>query len=183
MNPFLWAVLFSGALYGIAKVVERSQSILPPAVANADAATLLNFPPYTLQSGRPTTLVYMTPAGLSPDRIRNLLVGTLGGVREIALTRSGIPIDSSNGMIPAFVDLWTIQCDACGPPAGSPPETLSPSSILQAIMRRPGRPSLPINPAALNAPRELLTIMHVNAIDTMNGRGAPETIPIAGRQT
>ena len=190
MHPLLLAALASGLVIGGVRLYQR-RAVLPSSLDNANALQLLNFTPFTLESGKSTTLVYLAPSGLTAAQAQAAIVGTVGAIDEVELTRRQVPIPAAIAGAPVLsADLWTMRCAKCGPPAGSPPTTFTPQFVLERILTRqaPTRAGIPspqspqlASPAA--AAQALAGVLYTNAAA---GAGAaqvpPEFIPIAGRQ-
>jgi hypothetical protein len=179
MIPYL--VVLSAIALGAFLFTRRP--VLPAALANADALTLLNFPPFTLKAGESTTLVYLAPSGLSPQAAQTTIQNTVGPVDAVELTRRNVPLPTPPGspIQNVTADVWTMRCSKCGPPAGSPDTVFTPAFVVSQILRRRG---LPVTAAVNVEPaRQLAGILYANAM-TGAGSGATtaEFIPIAARQ-
>ena len=181
-------LLYLGYLAAVAAAAiwwrsRRGGALVPP---TGDALALLSFPPFVLESGRPTTLAYLAPAGVAEVEVRAKLAADVGAPGTVELARRGVPIPPPTGSgPPALADAWLVRCEACGPPPGSPSTTISPAWVLGRILARRGLPAPTASGfAGVDAPRQLAAILYANALSRVSPATTqpPELLPIAGRQ-
>ena len=136
----------------------------PEVPSKADAATLLNFPPFTLQTGKETFSYHLAPQGLTPQQVMTALPGSV----EATVTRSRIPIPGPT-TIPAYADLWAVHSQYPGPN-----RTYTPSGALQDL----GVPAIASN---VDAPRQLAGLLYAAAVNPTT-LGKETIIAIAAKQ-
>ena len=172
--PALYVV--GAAIVAALLLREASRALV---VGGGDALALLSFRPFVLAAGRPTTIVYLAPGGLSEAEVREKLTSDVGSPHSLAVARRGIPIPPPTGQGPAAsADAWVASCAACGPPPGSPPTTISPAWILVRVYARRGLPA----PPGIDPPRQLAAILYANALARGAAAQPAELFPISGWQ-
>lgn len=135
---------------------------------NADALTLLNFPPFLVQAGKQTYAYFMTPEGLTEAQMRDSIAKTMKldyPGTKLSLHRRHIPLPGptsilplagqtlvSAGQVPAFADLWAVASYYTGRTG-----TISPDVALQ--MLGVPEPASHVDPA-----RQLAGILYAAAL-------------------
>ena len=126
----------------------------PKIPENADALTLLNFPPFLAQAGKQTYAYFMTPEGLTEAQMRDSIAKTMKldyPGTKLSLYRRHIPLPGPTS-IPAFADLWAVASYYTGRTG-----TMTPDVALQ--MLGVPEPASHVDPA-----RQLAGILYAAAL-------------------
>lgn len=162
-----------------------NSALYPPLDENADAISLLNFPPYTLFDNRYTYGYFMSPSGFTEDQVKTALESAfgveagppapgrlVGKIDAVTLRRRFIPLlGPMSDAPPTFADVWAVQGykDSEGGNPNSPPTTVSPASVLQQNLRD-AQIAIPTEVSSLAPNRALAALLYLAANDPLPAR-------------
>lgn len=125
----------------------------------ADALTLLNFQPFTVQQGQEVYLLLLTRENLTPAMITNKYKAA-----DATPLRKHIPLPSPT-TVPSFADLWGVHLRWV-----DPTQTFSPASVLKLYTNGVGTGS---------PQRDLAALLAVSALSPSSADVL--AVPIAGK--